>query len=188
MDLYGLALFIHILGVITLFGAFVLIQRVGIQLRAAETVEQVQMWMRILLPVRRMFASAAIFLLVTGLYMTSRAWTWETPWVVVGIAAVVVPVGLGNTLAGPALRRIGMTAGQATPGSVTDELRGLIRNPTLWTVMSANNGAALGAIWIMTNKPSLLASIAIVAGLGIVGAVMGRTMASKELPATQNKR
>src|SRR5687767_6664015 len=142
VDLYALALFIHILGVITLFGAFVLIQRTGIQLRAAETVDQVQTWMRILMPVKNMFTSASVMLLVTGLYMTARVWTWETPWVVVGIVTVVVLTGLGNTIAGPSLRRIGMTAGQAQPGAVTDELRAMIVNPKMWTVISANNAAA----------------------------------------------
>ena len=179
MDLYGLALFIHILGVITLFSAFVLVQRVGIQLRAAETVEQVQSWMRILMPVKNMFASASILMLVTGLYMTWRVWTWETPWVVVGIATVVGLMGLGNTLAGPSLRKIGMTAGKSQPGPLPEELRAAVREPKLWIVMNGNNAAALGAIWIMTNKPGWVASVAIVVGLWIAGAAMGNAMAKK---------
>ena len=179
MDLYGLALFIHILGVITLFSAFVLVQRVGIQLRAAETVDDVRLWMRILMPVKNMFASASILLLLTGLFMTWRAWTWETPWVVVGIATVVALMGLGNTLAGPSLRKIGMTAGKAQPGPIPQELRAALHEPKLWIVMNGNNAAALGAIWIMTNKPGLLASIAIVVGLWIGGAAIGSALAKK---------
>ena len=179
MDLYGLALFIHILGVITLFGAFVLIQRTGNQLRAAESVEDIRLWMRILQPVRQMFASSSIFLLLTGLYMTWDAWDWDTPWVVVGIATVVMIMGLGNTLAGPSLRRIGMTAGKAQPGPVTDELRAAVREPKLWTVLSANNAAALAAIWIMTNKPGWVASIVIVGVVTVVGAFVGRAMAAR---------
>ena len=179
MDLYGLALFIHILGVITLFGAFVLIQRTGSQMRTAESVEQIRLWMRILQPTRQMFASSSLFLLLTGLYMTWDAWDWSTPWVVVGIATIVMIMGLGNTLAGPSLRRIGMTAGKAEPGQITDELRAAVREPKLWMVLGANNAAALAAIWIMTNKPGWVASITIVAVPAVVGAFVGRAAAAK---------
>jgi hypothetical protein len=179
MDLYGVALFIHILGVISLFGAFVLLQRVGAQVRAAESSEQLKLLMGILRALGNMFTTATVFLLASGLYMTARVWTFTTSWVVVGIATILMIMVLGSAIPGKRLAAIGAAAGSAPPGPLSDDLRQATRDPQLWMVASMNSTAAMGVIWLMTNKPGWLWSIVIVVVLAAAGAFGGRSMAAR---------
>ena len=179
MDLYGIALFIHILGVISLFGAFVLLQRVGAQVRSAQTSEQLQLLMGILRSLGQMFTTATVFLLASGLYMTARVWTFTTSWVVVGIATILMIMIVGSAIPGKRLEAIGAAAGSAPPGPLSDELRQKVRDPQLWMVATMNSTAAMGVIWLMTNKPGWVWSIVVVVVLGAAGAFGGRSMATK---------
>ena len=73
MTLRSIALFVHLLGLITLFSGFAVAQRGGAQLRRARTVEQVGLWIGLLQQAPAMFTAGAIMLLVSGLYMVRPA-------------------------------------------------------------------------------------------------------------------
>jgi protein-S-isoprenylcysteine O-methyltransferase Ste14 len=179
MDLYGIALFIHMLGVITMFGAFVLLQRVGAQVREAETAEQLRSSIGILRPLGQMFTTATVFLLASGLYMTAQVWTFTTSWVVVGIATILMIMGLGSSIPGRRLGQIAGAAMKAPAGPLPDELRLATKDPMLWMVATLNSAAALGVVWLMTNKPGWVVSIAVVVVLAAAGAFSGRSMAAR---------
>jgi len=95
------------------------------------------------------FPSAALF---PGLYLMKAQWGW-TGWVVVGIAAwfLIAVIGAGTG--------IGVMRGRITRQAATAS----------WLIRV---GMALGVVFDMTVKPSLLVSLgAVVAGIAIGGAV-----------------
>ena len=181
MSAYGVALFVHILGVVTFFSALALAQTTGKLLRGAATVEQVRSLMGVLQPTRRMFPWSAALLLASGLYMTAQVWTFTTSWVVVGIVTLVALIGVGTTLVGQRFAQVGMMAGTSEGGPVPDQLRTLIAEPTKWIVLSGNSAAAVGLVWLMTNKPGWVASISIVVVLWIAGALGGRASTARNI-------
>lgn len=188
MRAYDVALFIHLLGVITLFLALGIVQRAGIRLRAAATVEHARLWLELLRTSGPMFPSAAVLLLVTGLYMTAGSWSFSTPWVAVSLAGLVVLALQGGLVQGTRLRAMGVAAAAAADGPVPPELARLIADPVPWVSLGATNGAALGILWLMATKPGLVVSVAVVVGLWVLGALVGlavlrRTATGRAQPA-----
>jgi uncharacterized membrane protein len=173
MSWFDIALYIHLLGVITLFIAFGISQRAGARARAAGSVEELRTWMGFLQPTGRMYPSAFVMILVPGLYMAGDHWSFDTPWVVVALVSVVVMFLVGTFVTGRSMREIGQAAGKAEPGPLTPELKALIERPPMWTAMSGSNAAALGILWLMVAKPDWVASIAVVLVLAVIGSVAG---------------
>ncbi|TMC81979.1 MAG: hypothetical protein E6J08_06140 [Chloroflexi bacterium] len=95
---------------------------------------------------------SALAILFPGLYLMKAQWGW-TGWVVVGIAAwfLIAVIGAGTG--------IGVMRGRITRQAATAS----------WLIRV---GMALGVVFDMTVKPSLLVSLgAVVAGIAIGGAV-----------------
>jgi len=127
MDLYSIALFVHIVGAVLLF---VLLTIEGLSLRMGFAAAPLS---RILGPI------SALAILIPGLYMMKAQWGWAA-WVVIGIATwVLVAVGGAftgiNVMRGRMnaraatiswLVRIGMTLGVLFDMTVKPELTGSI--------------------------------------------------------------
>ena len=173
MRLYDVALFVHLLGVITLFIAFGILQRAGAQARHAETVGELRLWLHFLETTNNLFPAAFILILLAGLYMTADVWTFTTSWIVVALASVAVMILVGTVVVGRSLRDLTASVAGAGDGPVSSELRASITQARLWTVMSALNAVALGVVWLMATKPGWVESIAVVVVLGVLGAIVG---------------
>jgi hypothetical protein len=63
MSLYSLALFIHLLGLIAVFGAFVLLQNAGRRLRGVTTWQEARPWLDLLRSINGMVAGGLIMML-----------------------------------------------------------------------------------------------------------------------------
>ncbi|MDQ3766299.1 MAG: DUF2269 domain-containing protein [Actinomycetota bacterium] len=170
---YNVGLFFHLVGVVTLFGGITIIQFGGARLRAAATIEEVRLWLGLLRTTERMFPAATLLLLASGLYMTTEAWTFETPWIAVSIAGLLVMPLLGGRVVGRQMAAIGRSAAGAEGGAVPSEVKRLIAAPAGWQAAFALNGIALGILWVMAIKPGLTHSIVVVVALAFLGAVMG---------------
>jgi uncharacterized membrane protein len=179
MTIYEVALFVHLLGVITLFIAFGIGQRAGQRARQAESVEQLRLWMSLIQTTGTMFPSAWVMILAGGLYMTADVWSFDTPWVVVALVSVLVMAIVGFAVPGRQLREVGMAAGSADAGPLSPELKALLARPALWTVMTASNAVSLGILWLMVSKPGWVASILIVVVLAVIGAAGGSAMTKR---------
>lgn len=182
MSGYGIALFIHLLGVITLFGGIALQQRGAARLRDATTVEEVRLWMGFLRPTGQMMPAALLILLASGLYMTARAWTVGTPFVAIAIVAILLMAAVGGGVIGRRFAAIGRASAAANDGPIPPELARLVRAPATWIALSAVNGAALGIVWLMTNKPGWGASVGLVAAPAAIAGGIGRLI-SRSRPA-----
>jgi len=92
---------------------------------------------------------SAVLILVPGLYMMAAQWGWAG-WIVTGLAAYVLIAGVGAY----------------TGISV---MRGRMNRRTAVVSWLARIGMAIGVAFIMTVKPSLVASVTAV----LVGVVLG---------------
>lgn len=171
MTAYEFALFAHLLGVVTLFAAIALIETASARLRRAASVEHVRLWVELTRSTAPLFPVALVTVLGSGLFMTADSWTFDTPWVVVATAGVVVLGGIGGSVQGLRLATIGRTAAAAQDGPVPQNLTELIAAPALWMAVVAPDVATLGILWTMATKPGWTGSMVAVVGLAMVGAV-----------------
>src|SRR5262245_47835548 len=173
MRLYNVVLFVHMLGFIALFGAFAWYQRSGVRLRRARGLSEVRAWLGVLEATRGMFDGGAAMLLVTGMIMAAMRWRGLFPWIAVAMAGLLgiwIVTSILGRRRGRALEAAATAAGP--PDSpVPPELSRLIHQQEHWIVMAVPNGIALGIVWLMTNKPEWIESVAVVAGLGVLAAV-----------------
>ena len=172
MIVYNLALFVHLLGLIAFFGAFILLQNAGRRLRAATTWQEARPWLDLLRQVSGMLIGGLLMMGASGIYMTHKLWSFSAPWVICGIAAAVLLMIAHPLTAG---RRLGELRRMAAEnhGVVGADERALLAGPSLWAPVFAMNGAALGVVWIMASKPGLMGSILFPLVLAGLGALIG---------------
>ena len=174
MNYYGIALFVHMIGLIALFSGLVLLQRGGVRLRTAASWEEARVWLGLMRPVGGMFLAGSVFLLATGVYMARLEWTQSTPWVVVA-EVVVVTFALVGALVGRGLARMGRKARERS-GMVGRDERDVLRAPAIWASIFAMNGGAMGVVWLMTTKPGWAVSIAVPVILTLLGGMIGMSV------------
>jgi hypothetical protein len=182
MRLYGLALFVHILGVIAMFAGFAMQQRAGSRLRGAATHAEARPWTELLEMTRLMPLSGAIMVLVTGGYLSSRFGSRQVPvWMGVAVLAAVVIGATALFVVNRDIRAI-IASVNAGEGPLSVEAAAHLARPRTWGALGAANGAALGAVWLMTMKPGPIeAWLALIlpTGIGMIaGTRLGKRPAS----------
>ena len=189
MDKYHVALYIHFVSLLIGIGAASVLTVCAFQLRAARTFADAGPWGRVAAKLGRLFPIPILGLFGSGAYMTSDLWTWDTGWIEVGIAALVVLAIQGPVVA----ERSGKKVAQALMANGPGELRGdALRKtrylPLWWAEMSAI-GLVLAIIWNMTTKAGLGSSIAAAVGGYAVGVALAllftRQPSTEAAPATE---
>jgi hypothetical protein len=170
---YNVVLFVHVVGVVTLFAAFSATQLGGAGLRRSESTEQARLWLSLLAVTGPMFGVAFLLILAAGLYMAADVWNFSTSWIVVALITVGVMLALGGGVVGRGLSKMGRMAGEAPDGPLSPELRAAIHDRAVWMSSFILTGCGVGVLWLMTNKPGWLASILVVVALGLIGAAVG---------------
>lgn len=185
MPLYDLALFLHILGSFGLIASLT-IEAVGLQgLRSAQTAEQARPWLSSARILRIIAPGSIALILVMGLYLMASAWGW-TGWIVSSLAALVLIGIIGGLVTGTRMARIGPVVGRAQ-GTLTDELRGRLRDPLLVLSSRVRIALVLGVLFLMSVKPSAPWSIAwllLAAALGVASAPFTAGRITKEFHAS----
>ena len=175
MQLYDIAVFVHVLGVIALFGGFIIHHRAGARLRAASTVEEASPWFALIDATKEMFPGGLLMLLVSGIYMTYVRWRSMPPFIVVGLVAWVVIMICGAVFAARQSRSI-KAALAGTSGSLTESQRVVIHDRMPWLVVAVLNGMALGLVFLMSTKPSLLVSLVSLVVPALAGVFVGASV------------
>jgi hypothetical protein len=188
MSSHEVAMFVHLLGVITLFGGIGLQQRGGTRLRQATTVGEVRQWLGLVRPTGRMLPAAVVILLASGLYLTAEAWTLATPWIATATVTVLAMAAVGAGMLGRRFRAVGIASADTTEGPVPLQVAGLLRAAGVWAALSGMNGAALGVLWLMTNKPGWATSVGVVVGATVIGAGVGAILDHNEVAASSRWR
>lgn len=174
MGWYELAKVLHFLGLIALFGFFVLWSRAGGRLRAAGTATEARSWLALLDMSRPMLPSAAVMLAVSGLAMAALRWRGSYPFLAVGLVAVLA-IWLVWALVGARHLRAMRSAVGDGDGPLPATAARLILDPARWGALGVLNGAALGVLFVMTTKLGWIAAVAVVVGLA---ALVGLAFAS----------
>jgi hypothetical protein len=173
LDAYHVVLYIHLLSLFIGIGAASILVACGFQLRAAQTLEAAVPWGVLAGKVARAFPVAILGLFATGAYMTSDLWTWDTAWIDVGIAGLVVLGLQGPLLAERTAKKIEHALRENGPGQLGEHARRMTRHPGLWIAEFSNIGVVLGIVWNMTQKPGTAGSIAAL----VVGYAVGALVA-----------
>jgi len=186
MSLYTLALFAHLVGVLSLFIGIGLQWTIIIGFRRAQSISQMRLWSGLLRPVAMLGPLSAVLILLAGGYMMFTTWGIGTPWIVVSIGAMLLMAALGMGITVRNLRVIQRTAiAHGKSEAISPELRHRIYNPMLWISAHLASGLTLGIVFLMATKPGWLASLLVMAVTMAMGAITGATTAKpRRNPAT----
>lgn len=175
MTLYAFALFVHIVGSLLLCTAFTAEGIALFQFRRATTGEGVRMWEGVA-SLGRVFGPASVVtILASGLYMMVTSWGW-VPWLALGLVAWVMIAVLGavNGI------RMSVTLRQAIVGATPISS---LRNRTFLISWLTRLSIAVGIVFLMTNKPDLLAALLAIAVAAAIGAGAGVALSRTATPA-----
>ena len=170
MTLYSIALFLHVVGAIGVFGALALEWAGLANLRRARTAEQVREWAGLYRVIRPLGAASVVALLVFGIYMTAVSWG-PTAWIGIGFLSLLI-IAVVGAVSGIRLGRILALLG-ARQGPLGDAIREQLRATMFVASVRIRTAVALGVVLLMTAKPDLVVSILVIAvalGLGIASA------------------
>lgn len=163
MGSYTLVVFIHIAAAVMLLATSILGEpAVRAAVRRATDAAELRAYLAIGHPMSMISPVAAILLLASGIYLTSRGMFWALGWVQVAVAFWVVNSVLAAALMRPAMKRVQAeadTAGDRAVGPSLDRLRW--SQAWTWSVdlMAANDAAVL---CLMTLRPGLGGSLGVV--------------------------
>jgi hypothetical protein len=166
---YSFALFVHLVCLLAAAAASALAGYAALRLRVAGSAAEISRWGMLIGKVVRVFPVATIGLLGSGAYMTQRAWSWSTPWIVGGLVGLAMIVVLGSGLEagrGRALKR------EVTVHGLSERARRLVHDPIAWTAKVMIWTLMLAVMFMMTTKASVAGCGAAIA-VAILGGALG---------------
>lgn len=173
MTIYTIVLFFHVIGAIGyfismgiwLFGLFAL--------RRVQRVEQVRTLTQLVGRIGPLFGISVLLLLATGLYMAITAWGLQTGWIAVALISLILMAPLGTAFIESRRRAIARQAQEAPDGPLPRSLERSTHDPVLLTSVQTVTMLLLGIVFLMTNKPSLIGSLVVMAVALVLGLVSG---------------
>lgn len=160
MNIYSIALFLHVVGVLVIFAALA-IEWIGLrQAYNSARSEQMRSWLGVINGASKTGFPSMFLTVITGIYMMITVWRW-TPWLATTIGALILMIVLGK-VAVPRLKAL-------------ERSLGTVNNPFLWISVQTRSAIALGIVFLKITKPDWggsLLTIGIAAGLGIVSALL----------------
>ena len=160
MDTYHVVLYLHLLSLFIGIGAGSILMVCLFQLRNAQTLMDAVPWGRVAGKIGRAFPVAILGLFATGAYMTSDVWTWDTGWIDVSIAGLVLIALQGPLVGERTAHKLAAALQENGPGPLGEHARRMTRHPGLWVVEFTNLALVLGIVWNMTQKPSTASAVA----------------------------
>jgi hypothetical protein len=173
MNLYTLALFLHVSGAI---GAFV---SLGIwlfglaALRRAQRVEQVRVIAWLIILASPLMVLSVLLIGLAGFQMALTTWGLQTPWIAVALIGVVLLAPIGPFVLDLRMRTIRTMIGKEADGPLPAALDQRIHDPILGTAAQTQATALLGIVFLMTTKPSLAISILVMSVAFSLGLISG---------------
>jgi len=168
MNIYSIALFLHIVSAVGFFVALGLEWTGLSQIRSAMTVEQVRPWMGILQNVRKVGFISMLMTVITGVYMMVTVWGRQE-WLIVTVGSLILLIALAQVVTAPRMAAIGQTLA-TEKGALSRTLYSLANHPLLLISIQTRVAIALGIIFLKLVRPDFGGSlftigVAIVLGL-----------------------
>ena len=171
MYTYGIALFLHVTGALTLFVAVGLNFLSMLRMRQAEDMGRFREWALLGRQAGRIIPIAILLIAGSALYMVLTVWTWRTAWVDVALGTFLAHGVVVTAIENPKLAALQKAARQFSAGPVPAAVQALARHPLLWLTECAVTGTTLGMIFLMTVKPNLTDALVAV-GVSLVASVL----------------
>jgi chromate transport protein ChrA len=127
--------------------------------------------------VQRIAPASIGVILLTGLYMMAVSWK-ARGWILAALAGLVLIALVGGLLTGVRMARVGPALGSASE-SLSPETASALRDPLLLTSLRVRLALTLGIAFLMTVKPSPLASAVVLALAAAVGWLAGLARRSR---------
>ena len=173
MSIYTVVLFLHISGAIGYFIAMGTWLFGFAALRRAQRVEQVRALSHLIGRLGPLFGISVLLILATGLYMAITAWSLLTGWILVALISLILLAPLGTAFIEPRRRAIDRLAQEAPDGLLPQSLERSTHDPVLLTALQTVTILLLGIVFLMTNKPSLVGSLIVMAVALLLGLASG---------------
>ena len=168
MNIYVIALFLHIVGALGFFSAFALEWTSLRQIQHAVLVDQARNWMRILAGTRKLVEISSLTILISGIYLAVTAWR-HVAWTGVALVSIVLLILLAAILTRPRTAALEKALAKEKE-MLSQNFRELANHRQLALSLKTRMTIALGIVFLMTVKPELEGSlltmaIAVVMGL-----------------------
>jgi len=179
MNLYTNILFLHFLGMAGLFVGYGLEWTATALLHEATTAQAVRNWLgtyRLSLPLS---GPSLLLLIFTGGYMAGVTGKSKEGWVLATALGIVVALVIGFALVMPRMKAIkaGLSAGDA---ALSADALAQVQNPVIITLIRIRAFLALGIVYLMTTKPPIGTSFAVLIAAVILGAIFSASVWSKK--------
>ena len=174
MDLYHLALFVHLVALIVAAGVTA-VTKLAVRRRIlARTVAEALDWHGVLMSAARLFPICLAVFLVTGVYMTSvvHVSVWTTGFLLAGLVGVALLLASGTYL-GIKGKGLKLVLEEMAARGADQPAPKLVPPPLAAVLPTVNTGIALGVAFDMVTKPTSVTLALGVVALGIALGVLG---------------
>jgi Predicted integral membrane protein (DUF2269) len=179
MSVYTNILFLHFLGMAGLFIGYGLEWTSTTFLRKATTAQAVRNSLgtySISLPLS---GPALLLLILTGGYMAGVTGISKAGWILATAVSIIVALGIGFALVMPRMKAIkaALPAGDAV---LSADALARVQNPAIVTLIRIRAFLALGIVYLMTTKPPIGVSFAVLLGAAILGVLFSLSVWTKQ--------
>jgi hypothetical protein len=186
MHLFEVVLFAHIFIAICAFGCAAVLHTSQFVMRGATSTTALKAWSPIVHRVEPIFPILALILFGFGAWLLGLSdgeFSWSDGWVISSIVGLAAMEVAGGAVLAPRGKSQHEAIMNAADGPVDATLRAQLLDRAAWSVSFFETSTALGIVFLMTNKPSGVASAIIVAAAALAGLALGAA-ASREAVAT----
>jgi hypothetical protein len=187
MDLYHVALYVHFIALMIGICATTLAHFAMFQAEGATTVGELGRWMRMMPRVTKLFPVALATFFVSGGYMASKTWGWQSSFVQVGTAAIIILM-VNGILIGKRMSRMPAILSQSKPGdNIPAAAIALLCDPVVSTLPWVNGMLVMGVAFVMTTKPALTGALGVLLVAIAVGLLLANRFSPRRSHATSTE-
>jgi len=176
--IYGYIVFLHLAAMAFLFIGYGLEWTGTAFLRKATTAQAARSGLgtyRVSLP---MSGPALLVLILSGGFLAGVTGASKEGWILATALGIVVALFLGFTMVMPRMKRIKASL-PAGDGPLSAEALDKVQDGVLVTLIRVRAFIALGIVYLMTLKPTLIASLAVLFGAIVLGILFSASAWSK---------
>jgi hypothetical protein len=169
MNLYSLALFVHLVGVLAIFAGIGVWFFAALALRHAKEVAQIRALAGLTGASGNVAVGGVLLVAVGGIYMALTTLGWQTAWIDVATVSFALLAPFGVAVIDPRIRALAKAADMAPDGPLPEPLVSRTRSPLLSGGLSLYFAVLLGIVFLMTTKPQLVVSVVVMASALALG-------------------
>ncbi len=178
MEPYRIILFLHLLSMIGLFVGYGLEWTGTAFLLGSKTGAEARGSLRIYRASLPLSGPSLIVLILSGGYMAGVTGASKEGWLIASVLGIVVALGMGFGLVMPRMRALRNTLPEGNTPLVGPALA-KVQDAFVTTLIRVRFFLALGIVFVMTTKPMLVSSLAVLFGGMVVGILASATTWSK---------